>query len=183
MGIQQELRNKVSTALANGVAVFAAEWGACEYSPYTGNGALDLGEVQTWLGFFEQHHISDVNWAISDKAESCSALVDGASRHGGWAEYQLTPSGVFVRASLRASTLAIPVPSAPTKVFANTITKVPALKHVAMTMIFIGASTVVAILAFSKMCRLPSTLGSVCSLHASRAPSAQNLLRTADAGK
>merc|ERR1712151_332310 len=144
MGIQQELRNKVSTALANGVAVFAAEWGACEYSPYTGNGALDLGEVQTWLGFFEQHHISDVNWAISDKAESCSALVDGASRHGGWAGYQLTPSGVFVRASLRASTLVVPMPSIPTKASADTITKTPALKHHSMTMMFIVAGLGIA---------------------------------------
>merc|ERR1712117_2221 len=91
-----ELRNKVSSALSTGVAVFATEWGTCSAD---GNGQLDLGETQTWLNFFAQHHIGDANWAVSDKSEACSALQPGASGNGGWS--QLTQSGSFVRGSIR----------------------------------------------------------------------------------
>jgi endoglucanase len=94
-----DLRARVSAALARGVPVFATEWGTCEY---TGNGALNLQEAQQWLDFFEQHHISDANWAISDKAESCSALNPGASATGGWPASQLSQSGAWVRSGLQA---------------------------------------------------------------------------------
>jgi aryl-phospho-beta-D-glucosidase BglC (GH1 family) len=93
-----DLREKVSTALANGAAIFATEWGTCEY---TGDGHLDLEESQAWMDFFEENHISDSNWAVSDKAESCSALHGGASTSGGWSEGDLTESGNWVRNSIR----------------------------------------------------------------------------------
>lgn len=94
-----ELRKRAVDALTNGVPLFATEWGTCGYS---GDGALDLEEVRTWLAFLEKHFISDANWAISDKKEGCSALLRGASGKGGWTAEQLTPSGRFVRESLRA---------------------------------------------------------------------------------
>ncbi|CAK0905154.1 unnamed protein product [Prorocentrum cordatum] len=93
-----DLRGKVSTALANGAAIFATEWGTCEY---TGDGRLDLEESQAWQDFMEEHHISDSNWAISNKEESCSALRGGASGSGGWSEADLTESGSWVRSSIR----------------------------------------------------------------------------------
>jgi len=94
----QGLRESVERALDNGIAVFATEWGTCEAS---GDGALDLGETKRWLDFLGRRGISDANWAISDKAESCSALVPGASGRGGWSVCELSRSGNFVRASLR----------------------------------------------------------------------------------
>jgi endoglucanase len=106
---RQSLRNKVSAALANGVAIFATEWGTCDAS---GDGTLDLGETQAWLNFFAQHHISDANWAVSDKSEACSALRPGSSGNGGWSESQLTDSGRFVRASIRGDSTGVgPEPS------------------------------------------------------------------------
>lgn len=94
----QDLRNKVAGALSRGVAVFATEWGTCEAS---GNGALNLGETNAWMDFLAQNHISDANWAISDKAETCSALHPGASKTGGWPTHQLSPSGTFLRSSIQ----------------------------------------------------------------------------------
>jgi aryl-phospho-beta-D-glucosidase BglC (GH1 family) len=93
-----DLRGKVSTALDKGVAIFATEWGTCEY---TGDGRLDLGETQAWFDFMEEHHISDSNWGVSDKEESCSALRPGASGSGGWSEGEITESGSFVRNDIR----------------------------------------------------------------------------------
>merc|ERR1712241_419795 len=100
-----ELRNKVSSALSSGVAVFATEWGTCSAD---GNGQLDLGETQTWLNFFAHHHIGDANWAVSDKSEACSALQPGTSGNGGWS--QLTASGNFVRNSIRGGSGNNPTP-------------------------------------------------------------------------
>ncbi|CAK0898770.1 unnamed protein product [Prorocentrum cordatum] len=93
-----DLRGKVSTALANGAAIFATEWGTCEY---TGDGRLDLEESQAWQDFMEENHISDSNWAVSNKEESCSALRGGASGSGGWSEGDLSESGNWVRNSIR----------------------------------------------------------------------------------
>merc|ERR1719464_1687401 len=92
------LRRKVERALANGVAIFATEWGTCGAS---GDGALDLVETQAWLDFLDKHGISDANWAIGDKEEACAALRPGASGRGGWQPHELTTSGAFVRAGLR----------------------------------------------------------------------------------
>jgi len=95
---REELREKVRQALANRVAIFATEWGACDAS---GDGKLDFAETQSWLDFFEQNGISDANWAVGDKKESCAALKPGASGTGGWPSCVLTESGAFVRALLR----------------------------------------------------------------------------------
>jgi len=92
------LREKVRKALNNGAAIFATEWGTCEAN---GNGALRLDEARAWMGFFEYHGISDANWAVSDKDESCSALRQGASASGNWGYSHLTQSGRFVRDSIR----------------------------------------------------------------------------------
>jgi len=101
----QLLRDRVSAALNRGVAVFATEWGTCEAS---GDGALNLGEAEAWLDFLRQNHISDANWAVSDKDEACSALESGASGSGGWEPAHLSKSGIFVRTSLRASLPSLP---------------------------------------------------------------------------
>jgi endoglucanase len=92
---KQALRNKVSTALANGKAIFCSEYG-------TGFDTLDIPETQRWLDFFEQHQISSANWGVYDKqGEQCAALAPGASANGGWSMGELTESGRFMRAFMR----------------------------------------------------------------------------------
>merc|ERR1719188_908903 len=126
---KQYLRDKATSALAKGAALFVTEWGTCEAS---GNGALDLTETQLWLDFMETHHISDANWAVSDKDEACSALQPGSSGTGGWTAGQLTASGSFVRDSLRADAPSLtpgppqsPTPSPPSTTPAPPPTPVP----------------------------------------------------------
>lgn len=58
----QYLRDKVSSALASGIAIFATEWGTCEAS---GNGRLDLHEAQNLLEFLQQNHISDAGRSVT----------------------------------------------------------------------------------------------------------------------
>jgi len=109
-----DLRQKATTALNNGIALFVTEWGTCSAD---GNGQLDLGETQTWLNFLKQNSISDANWAIGDKSEACAALKPGASASGGWPSASLTTSGNWMRNSIRTfspSSPSTPTPSPPT---------------------------------------------------------------------
>jgi endoglucanase len=94
---KQWLRNKAEQALAAGIPLFVTEWGTCEAS---GNGTLDRVETQTWLDFMKENHLSWANWALNDKAESCSALVPGTGTQGPWMDGSLTPSGMLIKAAL-----------------------------------------------------------------------------------
>ncbi|CAE7568408.1 bglC [Symbiodinium natans] len=103
----QYLRDKALKALDSGVALFVSEWGTCEAN---GNGHLDLEEAQKWEDFMAEYNISDANWAVNDKKESCSALEPGAATNGHWGPADLTPSGRWVRASLRHHAFGTPLP-------------------------------------------------------------------------
>jgi endoglucanase len=91
---KQSLRNKASTALNNGIALFATEWGSVSN---TGDGEIDAAETQTWLAFLATNNISHANWALNDKKEGASALKAGASVTGGWSDDDLTSSGLLVK--------------------------------------------------------------------------------------
>eukprot|EP00421_Protoceratium_reticulatum_P048065 CAMPEP_0168451580 /NCGR_PEP_ID=MMETSP0228-20121227/48707_1 /TAXON_ID=133427 /ORGANISM="Protoceratium reticulatum, Strain CCCM 535 (=CCMP 1889)" /LENGTH=458 /DNA_ID=CAMNT_0008466197 /DNA_START=50 /DNA_END=1426 /DNA_ORIENTATION=+ len=92
------LRDKVSTALQNGLAVFSSEWLSGEDVQ---NATVDFSASQLWLDFLQQHSISDVNWAIFDGSEPASALLSPTPEGSGWEVRALSGSGSWVRASLR----------------------------------------------------------------------------------
>ncbi|OGU33521.1 MAG: hypothetical protein A2057_15560 [Ignavibacteria bacterium GWA2_35_9] len=91
---KQSLRNKASTALNNGIALFVSEFGTCES---TGDGPIDYTEVESWMNFMETNKISWCNWSIADKVETSAALMPGVSSNGGWSESDLTESGSLIR--------------------------------------------------------------------------------------
>ncbi len=119
----QALRNKVQAAIDRGAAVFCSEWGTSEAS---GTGGTFLPESEEWLAFLDRHMISWINWSLCDKSETSAALVslDGLMKQGKttlaeresllvpetmgsegypvWGPEELTASGAFVRAKLRA---------------------------------------------------------------------------------
>jgi endoglucanase len=95
------LRSSAEKALNMGSAVFVSEWGTCEY---TGNGAIKFDAAETWYTWMDQHGLSSANWAVSDKQESCSALLPGASTEGEWkGEEQLTGSGRWLRKKIQSA--------------------------------------------------------------------------------
>lgn len=91
------LRSRAQVALDAGLALLVTEWGTCDAS---GNGSYDFAESAAWFSFLEAHHIGSMNWSMFDKLESASALRPGASRRGGWAPLDLTPSGLWVQQKL-----------------------------------------------------------------------------------
>jgi len=96
---RQWLREEAKKAMGNGIALFVSEYGTCDAS---GNGNFDTTRTREWFNFMDKYKISHCNWSIADKAETASALQPRASETGGWTEYDLTPSGKFVRAEIIA---------------------------------------------------------------------------------
>ena len=71
----ESYRNKAQTALDNGIALFATEWGTVNSD---GNGNVDTEETEAWMTFLKENNISHANWALNDKDEGASLFtVDG----------------------------------------------------------------------------------------------------------
>lgn len=90
----QNLRNKATTALNNGIALMVTEWGAVNAN---GDGAVAETETNVWMDFLCDNNLTHCNWALNDKNEGASALVQGASTTGGWSQSDLTTSGNLVK--------------------------------------------------------------------------------------
>lgn len=93
----QWLRDRIDSAMNQGIAIFVTEWGA---SSSTGGGGVYLQEAQQWVDFMEDRKISWANWSLADKDESSAALLPGASPTGGWPDSQLSASGAFVKSQI-----------------------------------------------------------------------------------
>jgi len=88
---KQANRDKASVALSNGAAIFVTEWGVEQH--HEGH-----GETNIWLGFLEQHGISNSMWGIYDKDSEPWAIVHkGASNLGEWSPSDLTETGQFIK--------------------------------------------------------------------------------------
>ncbi len=117
---KQSLRDKATTALNRGVAVFVTEYGTCEAS---GNGYIDATSTQEWMTFLKANQISHCNWAFNDKAEAASALLPGTNPGAGWSDSFLTTSGRLVKGYVQGWTsgpvITPPPPTGSTKVEAE----------------------------------------------------------------
>lgn len=85
---QGSYRAKAQTALNNGIALMATEWGTVNAD---GDGAVNHGETDAWMALLRDNHISHTNWAINDKNEGASLFTPG----GSWGN--LTESGNKVK--------------------------------------------------------------------------------------
>ncbi|MCY8720936.1 cellulase family glycosylhydrolase [Bacillus sp. S10C12M] len=93
----QFVRDKANYALSKGAPLFVTEWGTSDAS---GNGGVFLDQSREWLNYLNSKNISWVNWNLSDKQESSSALKPGAAKTGGWPLSDLSASGAFVRENI-----------------------------------------------------------------------------------
>eukprot|EP00928_Gymnodinium_smaydae_P057896 TRINITY_DN4111_c0_g1_i1.p1 TRINITY_DN4111_c0_g1~~TRINITY_DN4111_c0_g1_i1.p1 ORF type:complete len:436 (+),score=65.90 TRINITY_DN4111_c0_g1_i1:117-1310(+) len=88
---KQGNRDKASTAMANGAAIFVTEWGVEQNNE--GN-----AETHTWWDFLRQNSISNSMWGVYDKDSEAWAIVhQGASPRGSWSEGDLTKTGQLIR--------------------------------------------------------------------------------------
>ena len=87
-------RSRVESAIQKGLPIFITEFGTCDAS---GNGGFNATESQKWFDLCEKYKISHLNWSLSNKNETASAISSGCSKTSGWSESELTESGKLVR--------------------------------------------------------------------------------------
>lgn len=87
------LRNRISTALQQGLPVFISELGT-SYS--SGTGGVFTEEANRWLSFLNANQISWANWSLCDKNETSAAVLPGANVADGIQPNELSPSGKWV---------------------------------------------------------------------------------------
>ncbi|MEY2931201.1 MAG: putative endoglucanase [Pseudomonadota bacterium] len=95
-----ELRNRATTAMNNGIALMVTEWGTTNAD---GFGQPNQAATTQWMNFLRANNISHANWAVADQGEgSASALVRGASTLGNWSDAQLTASGRLAKGIIQS---------------------------------------------------------------------------------
>jgi endoglucanase len=91
---RQSLRDNGATALKNGVALFATEYGT---SSASGGGDYDPAETQLWWNWLDDRNVGCANWSAAALSEISAAFKPGASATGPWTDDMLKPSGLLVR--------------------------------------------------------------------------------------
>lgn len=88
------IRNKVVTAIDNGLPVFVSEFSICDAS---GNGAIDYNQADKWFELIDKYNLSYAAWNVSNKAETSSLILSSCSKTSGWAESDLSDAGKYIR--------------------------------------------------------------------------------------
>lgn len=70
----QFLRDKADSAMNNGIALFATEWGTVDAD---GDGSVNFNGTEDWLSWMDQNKISWCNWSVHDKDEGASIFLPG----------------------------------------------------------------------------------------------------------
>lgn len=94
---KQELRNKVQTALNNGLPIFVSEFGICEAS---GGGQINIYEANKWIDFLNQNKISYAKWNLSNKNEASSLIKNSCNLISNWTNNELSEAGKWLKLQL-----------------------------------------------------------------------------------
>lgn len=89
---QQSYRDKAQTALNNGAALFATEWGVGHAN---GRGNINYAETWAWIDFLRKNGISHAGWAFHDKDRGDNNEVETSSYF--WPDGSLKESGKFIK--------------------------------------------------------------------------------------
>lgn len=94
------IRNKVTYALDQGLPVFVSEFSICDAS---GNGANDYNQAQKWFDLINDRNLSYCSWSLCNKAETASLISSGSSKTSGWTENELSETGKWIRNQIRGN--------------------------------------------------------------------------------
>lgn len=87
------LREKVKTAISQGLPVFCSEFSACDSS---GNGSYDFQSASAWMKLMNQNDISYCCWSLSNKPESASLLKSNCRKTSGFKTSDLSKMGKWL---------------------------------------------------------------------------------------
>ncbi len=91
---KDDLRNKVRTAIKNGVPVFITEFSICDAS---GNGGIDYTSATEWANLIKEYNLSYAGWSLCNKNETSALISPGCSKTSGWATSELSETGKWLR--------------------------------------------------------------------------------------
>jgi endoglucanase len=91
---RDSFRNRVESAVNKGLPIFITEFGTCDSS---GNGGFNSSESEKWFSLCEKYNISHMNWSLSNKGETASAIQSWCQKTSGWTDSDLTESGKLVK--------------------------------------------------------------------------------------
>jgi len=87
-------REKVKTAVKNGLPVICTEFSGCEAS---GNGYCDYDSAEAWLEMMDSLDISYVCWSLSNKDESASLLKASCKKTSGFKNSDWSEMGKWIK--------------------------------------------------------------------------------------
>ena len=90
---QQDLRDRLQTAVEAGLPVFVSEFGVCDAS---GSGAVDLASADAWVDLMDSLDVSFVCWNLSNKDESSALFKAGCAKTSGFEREDLSAEGQWL---------------------------------------------------------------------------------------
>lgn len=88
------IRNKVTYALDQGLPIFVSEFSICDAS---GNGANDYNQAQAWFDLINEKNLSYCSWSLCNKNETSALISSGCTKTSGWTEDDLSETGKWIR--------------------------------------------------------------------------------------
>ncbi len=92
------IRNKATTAINNGLPIFISEFSICDAS---GNGAIDYNQADLWFDLIEEYNLSYAAWNVSNKNETSSLIQSSCNKTSGWTESELSETGIYIRKKIK----------------------------------------------------------------------------------
>ena len=91
---KDDLRNKVKTAIGNGLPVFISEFSICDAS---GNGGIDYTSADAWKNLINSYNLSYAGWSLCNKSETSALISSSCNKTSGWATSELSDTGRYLR--------------------------------------------------------------------------------------
>ncbi len=91
---KDDLRNKVKTALDNGLPVFVSEFSLCDAS---GNGGIDYDSSDEWFKLINENNLSYSSWSLCNKNETSALIKSDSTATGSLSDGDLSDTGKYVR--------------------------------------------------------------------------------------
>ena len=91
---KDDLRNKVKTALDNGLPVFVSEFSLCDAS---GNGGIDYDSSDEWFKLINENNLSYSSWSLCNKNETSALIKSDSTATGSLSDVDLSDTGKYVR--------------------------------------------------------------------------------------
>ena len=91
---KDDLRNKVKTAISNGLPVFVSEFSLCDAS---GNGGIDYDSSDVWFDLINDNNLSYASWSLCNKNETSALIKPDSTATSTITINDLSDTGKYVR--------------------------------------------------------------------------------------